>query len=66
MMNTYGTLLRIVVLALLLTGGWFAISAAMYGAVIWSAGYAFEWTMAFAAFAAVLMLRMFVPRNVFR
>jgi hypothetical protein len=66
MMNTYGTFLRIVVLAMLLCWGWFAMAAAAYAAVAWSLGFTFEWSAVFVVLAAIMLLRMFVPRNVFR
>lgn len=66
MLNTYGTLIRIVLLAALLAGGWFSIAAGGYGIIVAILGYPFYWSHAGITFGVVILLRMFSPRNVFR
>lgn len=66
MLNTYGTILRIILLAALLMGGWFALSALGYGVIAALLGYPFEWNRAWIVFGIVIGIRMISPRNVFR
>lgn len=66
MSNTTGTILRVTGLFTMLLGGWFLAVAALYALFALISGYPFEWFYAQAAFCAVVLVRMFYPRNVFK
>lgn len=65
MSNTAGTIIRVGALFTILLSGWFLAVAALYALFALISGYPYEWPYAQAAFCAVVIVRMFYPRNVF-
>ncbi|MDP3466121.1 MAG: hypothetical protein Q8R86_10180 [Sulfuricurvum sp.] len=65
MSNTLGTIFRVIGLFILLVGGWFLAVAALYTLAIMIVGTTFEWSHVGVLFGAVVLVRMFDPRNVF-
>jgi len=65
MSNTLGTLSRVIGLFVLLLGGWFLAVTVLYTLVTLIIGTNFEWSHAGMLFGAVVIVRMFYPRNVF-
>jgi hypothetical protein len=65
MINTFGTIIRVFWLMILLMGGWFLATAAVYSALTMVMGISFNWIHLWIIFALLIALRMFYPRNVF-
>lgn len=65
MSNTAGTIIRVSVLFTLLIGGWFLAIAALYTLALLIVGSTFVWSHVSVLFCAVVVVRMFSPRNVF-
>lgn len=65
MSNTLGSIFRIIGLFMLLLSGWFLAVTVLYCLVILIVGVSFEWSHISMLFGAVVLGRMFYPRNVF-
>jgi hypothetical protein len=65
MSNTIGTLCRVIGLIILLLSGWFLAVTALYTLATMIVGITFEWSHVGVLFGAVVIVRMFYPRNVF-
>ncbi|MDO9208917.1 MAG: hypothetical protein Q7T91_11760 [Sulfuricurvum sp.] len=65
MSNTFGTIFRVIGLFILLVGGWFLAVAVLYTLAILIVGSTFEWSHVGVLFGAVILVRMFYPRNIF-
>jgi lysylphosphatidylglycerol synthetase-like protein (DUF2156 family) len=65
MSNTLGTVFRVTGLFSILAGGWFLATAALYSLAVLILGTSFAWSHAGVLFGAVVLVRMFYPRNVF-
>jgi hypothetical protein len=65
MSNTIGTLCRVIGLIILLLSGWFLAVTALYTLATLIVGTTFEWSHVGVLFGAVVIVRMFYPRNVF-
>lgn len=66
MSNTFGTIYRVIGLFLLLVSGWFLAVTALYTVTILVVGISFEWNHVGILFSAVVLMRMFYPRNAFK
>ncbi|MDO9056040.1 MAG: hypothetical protein Q7U69_05785 [Sulfuricurvum sp.] len=66
MSNTLGTIFRVLGLFILLVSGWFLALTALYCLVILIVGSTFDWSHVGVLFGAVVLVRMFYPRNVFK
>ncbi|MDP3292743.1 MAG: hypothetical protein Q8M43_12005 [Sulfuricurvum sp.] len=66
MSNTLGTIFRVLGLFILLVSGCFLALTALYCLVILIVGSTFDWSHVGVLFGAVVLVRMFYPRNVFK
>jgi|GEM_PF-2969841 len=66
MSNTLGTIFRVLCLFILLVSGWFLALTALYCLAILIVGSTFDWSHIGVLFGAVVIWRMFYPRNVFK
>lgn len=66
MSNTTGTILRVIGLFIMLVGGWFLAVMGLYALMFLIAGTSFDWVQIELLFGAVILVRMFYPRNVFK
>lgn len=65
MSNTIGTIMRVFLLFVLLAGGWFLAVTALYTVTSLILGSSFNWNHVALLFGAVVIGRMFYPRNIF-
>ena len=66
MSNTLGTIFRVLGLFILLVSGWFLALTTLYCLAILIVGSTFDWSHIGVLLGAVVLVRMFYPRNVFK